>query len=137
METLGALRPDRLGHGVRSVEDPQVLDAVAEAGVALEVCPWSNVSLGVYDAITEVPLRAITDEGIRVALGADDPLLFGRRLNAQYDAARALGFDDAGLADLARQSILVSRAPEGLRTRALADIDAWLAPDPKLLEQRA
>ncbi len=137
METLEALRPDRLGHGVRSVEDPQVLAAVAEAGVALEVCPGSNVALGVYPRIDDVPLRAIVDEGIPVALGADDPLLFGRRLVAQYAAARELGFDDAGLADLARQSVLTSRAPEPVRARVLADIDAWLSREPELVAPQA
>ena len=67
-------------------------------GVTLEVCPGSNVALGVYADAGEVPLRRIVDAGIPVALGADDPLLFGTRLAAQYAAARDLGFDDAELA---------------------------------------
>jgi adenosine deaminase len=126
--TLEALRPDRIGHGVRSVEDPRVLDLVAESGVALEVCPRSNVALGVYGSAAEVPLREIVHHGIPVALGADDPLLFGSRLAAQYDLAReVLGFCDEELADLARSSLRASRAPEGLLTAALADVDDWLA----------
>jgi adenosine deaminase len=125
--TLESIRPDRIGHGVRSVEDPRVLDLVAAQGVALEVCPRSNVALGVYGSPAEVPLRAIVDRGIPVALGADDPLLFGSRLAAQYDTAReALGFSDAELAELARGSLRASRAPEDVRKAALTDIDAWL-----------
>ena len=63
-----------------------------------------------------------------VALGADDPLLFGPRLAAQYEIARhAHGFTDAELADLARTSVLASAAPEPRRARLLAAIDAWLA----------
>jgi adenosine deaminase len=125
--TLEALRPDRIGHGVRSVEDPRVLELVAESGVALEVCPRSNVALGVYGTPAEVPLRTIVDHGIPVALGADDPLLFGTRLVEQYDLARtALGFDDAALANLARGSLQASRAPEEVRKPALADLEAWL-----------
>ena len=127
METLEHLAPDRIGHGVRCVEDPQVLDAVAEAGVTLEVCPGSNVALGVYAGPDDVPLRRIVESGIRVALGADDPLLFGSRLAAQYTAARELGFDDTELAALARGSIEGSLAPEWLRKPALEDIDAWLS----------
>jgi adenosine deaminase len=124
--TLESIRPDRVGHGVRSVEDPRVLDLVAEQGVALEVCPRSNVALGVYGSAEEVPLRAIVDRGIPVALGADDPLLFGSRLAAQYDTAReALGFSDHDLAELARASLRASRAPEDVRKAALSDIDAW------------
>jgi adenosine deaminase len=129
--TLESLRPDRIGHGVRSVEDPRVLDMVAESGVALEVCPGSNVALGVYREEAEVPLRDVVRHGIPVALGADDPLLFGTRLAAQYDIARdELGFTDAELADLARSSLLASRAPAEVVKPALADIEAWLSTEP-------
>jgi adenosine deaminase len=137
METLEALRPDRIGHGVRSVEDPQVLDAVAEAGITLEVCPGSNVALGVYPSLTEVPLPQIIEAGIPVALGADDPLLFGSRLTDQYAAARALGIDDAELAQLARDSFLASRAPTAVREGASRDIDEWLARSAEHLPARA
>ncbi|NNM47481.1 adenosine deaminase [Knoellia koreensis] len=126
--TVESIHPDRVGHGVRSTEDPRVLDLVADSGIALEVCPGSNVSLGVYGSPEEVPLRAIVDRGIPVALGADDPLLFGSRLADQYTTAREeLGFDDEGLAALARGSFEASRAPAEVKAAALKDIDAWLA----------
>ncbi|GAB2452003.1 adenosine deaminase [Xylanimonas ulmi] len=125
---LTTLRPDRLGHGVRASEDPATLDDVVARGVALEVCPASNVGLGVYPDTAHVPLRTLVDAGAIVALGADDPLLFGTRLVAQYEAARsAHGFDDAALADLARSSIRASRASEGSKWRMLAGVDSWLA----------
>jgi adenosine deaminase len=96
--------------------------------VTLEVCPGSNVALGVYADAEQVPLRALVDAGIPMALGADDPLLFGTRLAAQYALAREeLGFTDPELAALARQSLEGSRAPETVRKAALADVDAWLA----------
>lgn len=127
-ETLTALRPDRLGHGVRSVEDPRVLDEVVRRGVTLEVCPGSNVALGVYPEAAAVPVRRLLEAGAQVALGADDPLLFGSRLAAQYESARtALGLGDDELAALARGSVQGSRAPESLRKTLLEDVDAWLA----------
>ena len=127
-ETLAALAPDRLGHGIRSVEDPRVLDEVVRRGVTLEVCPGSNVALGVYGAAGDVPLRQLVEAGAQVALGADDPLLFGSRLVEQYDIARtAHGLSDVELAELARGSVRGSRAPEPARTQMLADIDRWLA----------
>lgn len=127
-ETLEVLRPDRLGHGVRSVEDPRVLGAIVEAGVALEVCPGSNVSLGVYREDPDVPLRTLVEAGATIALGADDPLLFDSRLLDQYETARTVhGLDDAEIADLARGSLRASRAPREVVDTALADIDAWLA----------
>lgn len=130
-ETLDAMRPDRLGHGVRSIEDPRVVERVATDGVALEVCPASNVALGVYAEPADVPLRALVEAGVAVALGADDPLLFGSRLVAQYALARdVLGFDDAGLAELARGSVRAARMPAALRTSTLNAIDDWLAAAP-------
>jgi adenosine deaminase len=130
-ETLESLSPDRIGHGVRSVEDAALLSDVVARGITLEVCPGSNVALGVYDDAAKVPLRELVDAGARVALGADDPLLFGTRLVDQYRLAReAHGLDDAALADLARSSLLGSRAPSDVLSRALADVDAWLAAPP-------
>ena len=130
-EILSVLRPDRLGHGVRSVEDPRVLEEVADAGVTLEVCPGSNVALGVYAAAGEVPLHEVVAHGIPVALGADDPLLFGTRLVDQYAVVRdVLGFDDHGLAALARDAFAASRAPEQVRAEGLRDIERWLASSP-------
>jgi adenosine deaminase len=128
--TLGALHPDRLGHGVRAAEDPAVLDRIVRSGIGLEVCPASNVALGVYRTPADVPLRQLVDAGARVALGADDPLLFGPRLLAQYELARSVHhFTDAELASLARSSVEMSRAPLDLRKRLLAGIDDWLASD--------
>jgi adenosine deaminase len=126
--TLATLRPDRLGHGVRSAEDPELLDRIVQAGIGLEVCPASNVALGVYPTAADVPLRRLADAGARIALGADDPLLFGPRLLDQYTTAREVhGFTDAGIAELARSSVEISRAPLDVRKRLLAGIDDWLA----------
>jgi adenosine deaminase len=127
-EVLAALEPDRLGHGVRASEDPALLAEVVARGIALEVCPASNVGLGVYPDLADVPLRALVDAGAQVALGADDPLLFGSRLLDQYEAARHVhGFSDAELAALARSSIRASRASSVTKERLLAGVDAWLA----------
>lgn len=124
LDDLGA---GRIGHGVRAAEDPRLMQRLADRQVTCEVCPSSNVSLGVYEHAEDVPLRRLFDAGVPLALGADDPLLFGSRLAAQYDLARdVLGFNDAELAELARQSVRGSRAPEGTRKELLADIDAWL-----------
>jgi adenosine deaminase len=130
-ETLEALAPRRLGHGVRAVEDAEVLARVVDRGVAFEVCPGSNVALGVYHRPADVPLPRLLAAGTRVALGADDPLLFGSRLVAQYVAAREVhGLDDAALAGLARASIEASLAPADVRRRLLAGVHAWLTATP-------
>ncbi|MDT9681692.1 adenosine deaminase [Streptomyces sp. TRM76323] len=125
---LDDLRASRIGHGVRAVEDPRLLRKLAEKGVTCEVCPASNVALGVYEKPEHVPLRTFFEAGVPMALGADDPLLFGARLADQYEIARHHhGFTDAELAELARQSVRASVAPEDTRAKLLSGIDAWLA----------
>jgi adenosine deaminase len=125
---LDELRATRIGHGVRSVEDPAVVRRLAGQQVTLEVCPASNVSLGVAPSARAVPVRALFEAGVPIALGADDPLLFGPRLVSQYEIARDVhGFTDPELAALARMSIQGSAAPSPVRDRLLASVDAWLA----------
>lgn len=126
-QCLTHLHPDRLGHGVRAAEDPRLMDELARRGVALEVCPASNVSLGVYQTLDEVPVRELVAAGLQVALGADDPLLFGTHLASQYAVLRAAqDFSDAELAELARMSLRASHAPEAIKAAGLRDIEAWL-----------
>lgn len=129
-QTLQALEPTRLGHGVRCAEDAELLQYVVDAGVALEVCPGSNVSLGVYSQWSDVPVRALFDAGARIALSADDPLLFGSRLTEQYESARNdHDFSDMELAALARMSIEASFAPPLVRESLLTGVDAWLSDE--------
>jgi len=125
---VDVLAPARIGHGVRAVEDPQVLQRLADAGIACEVCPASNVALGVFSGHDAVPLRPLEDAGVAVVLAADDPLLFGAGLVEQYVAARDVhGYGAGDLARLARASVTHSRMPADLRASALADIDTWEA----------
>ena len=83
----------RLSHGVRAVEDPALVAELAEREVVLEVCPTSNVALGVYGSYEDHPLRTLHDAGVRVTLGSDDPPYFGASLHGEYALAHErLGF---------------------------------------------
>lgn len=124
-EVVDSLEPTRLGHGVRSIEDPRLLETLVERDIALEVCPASNVSLGVYRDIGDVPVPQLARYGATIALGADDPLLFGSRLLAQYEAVRAMGMTDREIADLAAGSIRASRMSETEKHAQLARVNAW------------
>ena len=128
---LDELRADRIGHGVSAAADAALLRRLAAGQVTLEICPTSNVALGVAATAQDVPLLTILDAGVPVALGADDPLLFGPRLAAQYELARQVhGLSDAELAGIARMSVRGSAAPPEVSGRLLAGIDAWLAAPP-------
>ncbi len=127
-DCLDDLHAERIGHGVRAAEDPRLLAKLADRRITCEVCPSSNVALGVYEKAQDVPLRTLYEAGVPIALGADDPLLFGSRLAAQYELARtAHGFTDEQLADLAGQSVRGSRAPREVQERLLSGIKEWLA----------
>ncbi|MFJ7208135.1 adenosine deaminase [Streptomyces sp. NPDC098789] len=126
-DCLDDLRAARIGHGVRAAEDPRLLQRLADRQITCEVCPASNVALGVYERHEDVPLRTLFEAGVPMALGADDPLLFGSRLAAQYEIARRHhAFTDQELAELARQSVRGSAAPEDVQAKLLAGIDHWL-----------
>ncbi|MFF5702523.1 adenosine deaminase [Streptomyces sp. NPDC012794] len=126
-DCLDDLHASRIGHGVRAAEDPRLLKRLADRQVTCEVCPASNVALGVYERPEDVPLRTLFEAGVPMALGADDPLLFGSRLAAQYEIARRHhAFTDAELAELARQSVRGSAAPEEVKNKLLDGIGHWL-----------
>ena len=125
---LDALHADRIGHGVAAAGDRDLTKRLAGSGITCEVCPGSNVALGVAATPADVPLRTFLDAGVPVALGADDPLLFGSRLSAQYELARHVHrLADAELAELARMSVRGSAAPPAIAARLLSGIDQWLA----------
>jgi adenosine deaminase len=127
LDELGA---HRIGHGVSAAADPRLLARLAARQVTLEVCPTSNVALGVARALADVPVRQLAEAGVQIALGADDPLLFGPRLAAQYELAREVfGLSDDALADLARMSVHSSAAPASVRERLLAGIESWRTGD--------
>ena len=99
LELLGA---DRIQHGVRCVEQPGLLDRLADKGVCLDVCPTSNVSLSVFPSLEAHPLPQLLAAGVRVSINADDPLLFGPGLLEEYVLCRdAFGLGDLELARIA------------------------------------
>ena len=125
---LDTLEPDRLQHGVRAIEDPELVKRLADSDIVLDVCPTSNLLLSVYPSFAEHPLPHLLDAGISCSLNGDDPLLFGPVLLHEYEVARTeMGLDDAALASVARASITGSGAPEAFKARVLRSIDDWLA----------
>jgi len=124
---LDALGADRIQHGVRSVEDPELVRRLAADQICLDVCPTSNVSLSVVPALRDHPLPALLQAGVPCSINADDPLLFGVGLLDEYVVCRErLGLDDALLASCAQASIEHSGAPVEVKRRARRAIDEWL-----------
>lgn len=125
---LDALGAHRIQHGVRAVEDPALVERLARDRICLDVCPTSNLALGVVADLADHPLPRLLAAGVPCSLNADDPLLFGAGLLDEYAVCRAeLGMDDAALARVAADSLTHSGAPEDLREAGLRGVAAWIA----------
>ena len=103
------LGPQRIGHGIRSAEDPRLLDRLAASGVTLEVAITSNVQTGAARSRAQHQLAALAAAGVRVALCTDNPTVSDTRLTREYEIARDLV--DAAALDIIRQNALAARFP--------------------------
>jgi aminodeoxyfutalosine deaminase len=124
-EAVRFLRAERIGHGIRSLEDPALVSYLAERQLPVEVSPTSNVRTRCIPSIAEHPLREMILAGLFVTLNSDDPPMFGTSLSNEYlVAGRDLGFSPAELAGLAangvRASFLDQQAKEALLTEIAA-----------------
>ncbi len=121
---LDALRPARIGHGVQAIQDAALVTRLADEGVALEVCPGSNIALGVYDSYEASPLARLRAAGVRVALGADDPPYFHTDIANEYARVQqAFGYDDASMLAISRDAIAAAFCDPTTRTALLQRLD--------------
>ena len=134
-ETMGAasvrdavtlLGAERIGHGVRAIEDPALLALLHERQIPLEINPTSNVCLHVYRRLAEHPFPHLDRMGIPVTVNSDDPPLFNTTLSHEYAVLAAeFGYSHADLARIARNAFQYSAAPAPTKQRLLAEFDAW------------
>lgn len=127
-EAIQVLGSNRIQHGIRAIEDPAVVALAVANHVTFDVCPISNVKLGVVPSLREHPLRRLMQAGVRCTVSTDDPLVFANTLNGEYAAlASEAGFSRAELATIARNGWEVAGVSPALRSEALAGIAAALA----------
>ncbi|MEX2324192.1 MAG: adenosine deaminase [Nitriliruptoraceae bacterium] len=123
---LDELDTDRIGHGVASIDDPELVVRLAREQVVLEVCPTSNVTLGLYPSLDAHPLPQLVSAGVAVTINSDDPPFFGTTLTDELRiAANVLGLDRAGLAQLQTRAIDASFAPAGIKRAVRRQIETW------------
>jgi len=127
-DALEFLQPQRIDHGVRSVEGPSLVRELADRQVYLDVCPTSNVLLGVAESYADHPVELLRQAGVPFSLNTDDPILFGTDVCREYCiCASTFGWGTADLAASARHSIESAFCDVDLRRTLLAELDAYVA----------
>ena len=128
-EALEIGKAERIGHGIRILEDPELTELAAARGIALEVCPSSNVTLGLVPELTRHPFPQLANAGLKVTLNTDVPDVTGTTLTDEFAVAREVfGYDDAELARIAANAVEASFAPAATKAELRQGIDAWLNP---------
>jgi adenosine deaminase len=124
-DALDLIKPSRVGHGVRAIEDPELVARLADTDVVLEVCPGSNIALNVYPDFASHPLLKLKEAGVRVCISSDDPPFFFTSLAREYEIASVeFGFSDAEINAMTRTSLEAAFVDEATRATLLAKLDA-------------
>ncbi|MEU5283238.1 adenosine deaminase [Streptomyces sp. NPDC020755] len=125
-DALTELRAERIGHGTSSVQDPRLLEHLAEHRIALEVCPTSNIATRAVTDIELHPIREMVAAGVLVTVNSDDPPMFGTDLNNEYAvAARLLELDERGIAELAKNAVEASFLDPAGKRKLAEEIDTY------------
>lgn len=125
---LDHIRPTRIGHGVRAIENPDLVRRIAEEDIVLEVCPVSNIELKVFPSFEEHPFPRLRAAGCKVTLNSDDPPYFWTTLKREYEvAAEQFGLSEDALLDITRTAIEAAFVDEETRARLLASLSPLAA----------
>lgn len=124
-DAMEFLQVDRIEHGIRAVDDAEVLAFVRDRDLTLDVCPISNVKLRACSSMAEHPIRRLYDAGVRCTISTDDPLIFGNRLTEEYVAlAQDLKFSRRELLQIARNGWEVALIADSSRRERLKELEA-------------
>jgi adenosine deaminase len=127
-EALDLLHVQRIDHGVRAIEDAELVKRLAAEQIPLTVCPLSNTALKVFHDLADHTLGRLHDAGVCITLNSDDPAYFGGYIGQNFlETARALDLDRGTLATFARNSFTASFIPDDRRAALIAEVDAFVA----------
>jgi len=117
-DSIEALGPVRIGHGVQSIDDPALCDLLVERDITLEVCPGSNVFLGVYKSLKDHPIQRLRDRGVKVTVSTDDPPFFRTTMTREYEGlAHTFGYDEETFAELNQTALDAAFCDEPTRDK--------------------
>ena len=126
--TIKELGAERIGHGIRAIEDDELVAYLTETGIPLEVCPTSNLRTGVVASADAHPFRALDDAGVFVTVNSDDPPMFGTTLTDEYRfLVRHFGYDADGIERIALNAVRASFLPPDDKARLLSEFEGAFA----------
>jgi adenosine deaminase len=128
VESLDVLQADRIGHGVAAAHDPALVDRLVRDRVVLDVCPSSNVRIGLFDSLEAHPMRDFWNAGVNMTISSDDPPFFHTTLTEELgNVVRVIGLSRGDLGELQDRAIRHSFASTETKADLLTELEAWLA----------
>lgn len=117
-EAVDDIAPARIGHGVQAVDDPALCEVLAEREIVLEVCPGSNVFLGVYPTLKAHPIQKLRERGVKVTVSTDDPPFFHTNMTREYEGLeRAFGWGEEAFAEVTQTALAAAFCDEATKDR--------------------
>ena len=122
-KAIKLLHPKRLGHGVRSIEDSQLVEEIIEKNITLETCPTSNVATKIYPDYVSHPVKKLFSKGVKITVSSDDPPFFNASIQGEYDIMKELGLSDQELISLTRNAIDSSFCDKDTKSKLLEKLN--------------
>ena len=121
-EAITLLYPTRLGHGVRSIEDPDLVNLIKKLNIVLETCPTSNVATKIYKDYNDHPVKKLFDQGVKITVNSDDPPFFNASIAGEYEVMKNLGLSDEELKSLTKNAINSAFCDQPTKEKLLSKI---------------
>ena len=121
-DAINLLHPKRLGHGVRSIEEPALVEKIKELDIVLETCPTSNIATKIYKSYQDHPVKKLFDEDVKITVNSDDPPFFNASISGEYEVMKKLGLSDDELTSLTKNAVNYAFCDELTKKRLLNKI---------------
>ena len=125
LKAIELLHPTRLGHGVRSIEDHNLVKEIIERNIVLEVCPTSNIATKIYGSYEEHPVKKLFDAGVKITVNSDDPPFFNSSIAGEYGVMSSLGLSEKQLLSLTENAIDSSFCEKKTKNKLISKLNQF------------
>ena len=122
-QAIDLLHPTRLGHGVRAIEETELVNYIIDKNITLETCPTSNIATKIYSDYSTHPVKLLFDKGVKITVNSDDPPFFNASISGEYEVMKNLGLSELELISLTHNAIKSSFCEKETKVKLLAKLD--------------